>query len=566
MTTAQTTDNALPEAGHTAAPQPPSWLVRTGVRSIAAALAAGAAVACLLAWVGSVVFANARIDTYVQQEQAQAQTEATLASASLNMQLGQARSVIQTLSLDHAVVTALAKFGPQVEPSKTPQPERGAQWLADPDLNPLSERLTRTVQFFGVNSLWLSNAAGDAVAEGHAEGLPPFIGTNYADRAYFKAAQQGQPGRQFAIGRSTNVYGLFLSAPVLNDGQFIGMVGVNMPVPAMGRAIAGMTAVVTDDLGVIVLTHEPSRLMQAMPDAGVNALTTEARDARYKRTQFQPAGLTTLAVDDSPTLFRLRTFSQPYVMASQATEDGSLRVYAMRTLGEPLANYRRDQLWWFGLVCLLALATALLLGLAAQYLIATQGQQAALLALNQALAREARTDALTGCANRRHFLHTLAQERDRSARHQLDLCVLSLDIDHFKRVNDTYGHAAGDEVLKHFVATINSQLRQADLLGRLGGEEFSILLPHTSAPEARLTAERIRAAVEAAPADADGTRIAITVSIGGVQWAVEHNEPLDSLLAQADHALYAAKHAGRNRVAWAAQPGPCVANPPATAA
>lgn len=120
MTTAQTTDNALPEAGHTAAPQPPSWLVRTGVRSIAAALAAGAAVACLLAWVGSVVFANARIDTYVQQEQAQAQTEATLASASLNMQLGQARSVIQTLSLDHAVVTALAKFGPQVEPFKNP--------------------------------------------------------------------------------------------------------------------------------------------------------------------------------------------------------------------------------------------------------------------------------------------------------------------------------------------------------------------------------------------------------------------------------------------------------------
>ncbi|HRK39879.1 MAG TPA: GGDEF domain-containing protein [Burkholderiaceae bacterium] len=216
-------------------------------------------------------------------------------------------------------------------------------------------------------------------------------------------------------------------------------------------------------------------------------------------------------------------------------------------------------------MCLLALATALLLGLAAQYLIATQGQQAALLALNQALAREARTDALTGCANRRHFLHTLAQERDRSARHQLDLCVLSLDIDHFKRVNDTYGHAAGDEVLKHFVATINSQLRQADLLGRLGGEEFSILLPHTSAPEARLTAERIRAAVEAAPADADGTRIAITVSIGGVQWAVERNEPLDSLLAQADHALYAAKHAGRNRVEWAEQPGPVGANPPATA-
>lgn len=88
----------------------------------------------------------------------------------------------------------------------------------------------------------------------------------------------------------------------------------------------------------------------------------------------------------------------------------------------------------------------------------------------------------------------------------------------------------------------------------MGGEEFSILLPHTTAPEAALTAERIRAAVEATHAVADGTRIAVTVSIGGAQWAADRHLSIDGLPAQADQALYAAKHAGRNRVEWAAPP------------
>lgn len=536
------------------APHRDSWLVRTGTRPIAWMLGVSTLLACLMAWVGSTTLANARLDAYLAQETAQARSDALLASANLNLQLGQARSVIQTLSIDQAVVSALARFGPNVQPSPLPQPERGARWLADPTLQPLSERLMRTVAYFQVNSLWLSNAAGDAVATGQAEGMPPFTGTNYADREYFKAAQRGQPGRQFAVGRVTNSYGLLLSAPVQLNGQFIGMVGTNVPVPKFGVTIEGMDAVVTDDLGVIVLANDPSRLMQAMPDATVHTLPPDAQDKRYKRTRFDTTHLAPMQTDGSNPLFRLRTYSQSYVMASQATDDGSLRVYVLRHLGEPFANYRRDQLWWFSLVCLLVLSTATLMGLAAQHLIATQTQQRALQELNQALAREARTDALTGCANRRYFLHTLEQERDRSARYGVDMCVLCLDIDHFKRVNDTYGHAAGDEVLKHFVATIHSQLRQADLLGRLGGEEFSILLPHTAAPEAALTAERIRAAVEASHAVANGTPIAITVSIGGAQWAAASHLSVDKLLAQADQALYTAKHAGRNRVEWAAPP------------
>jgi len=148
-------------------------------------------------------------------------------------------------------------------------------------------------------------------------------------------------------------------------------------------------------------------------------------------------------------------------------------------------------------------------------------------------------------------MQALEDEHSRSSRYGFDLCVLSMDIDHFKRVNDTYGHAAGDEVLKHFVTTIQRHLRDVDSLGRVGGEEFSILLPQTPAEGGAMLAERIRASVEASPVTFGTLNIAVTVSIGGVEWKPGHTQSMQGVLARADEALYAAKHGGRNRVEWA---------------
>jgi diguanylate cyclase (GGDEF)-like protein len=310
-------------------------------------------------------------------------------------------------------------------------------------------------------------------------------------------------------------------------------------------------AVITDDLGVIVLAKDPALLMQTMPGATVETLTAEARNKRYKRTNFELADISPISAGGPHTLYRWRKESRPHMMESISTEDGSLQVHVLRDLGEPFSNIRSDQMEWFGLVSGLVLVTAALLGIAAQFVISTKTQQDALLHLNEELAREANTDALTGCANRRNFVRQLERERDRSDRYNFDMCVLSLDIDHFKRVNDTHGHAAGDEVLKHFVAIIQSNLRQIDLLGRVGGEEFSILLPQTSVEGGATMAERIRAAVEAAPAVFGAIRIGITVSIGGVQWQPGRIQSVNRMLALADEALYTAKESGRNRVEWA---------------
>ncbi|WP_273536693.1 diguanylate cyclase [Pseudomonas sp.] len=163
------------------------------------------------------------------------------------------------------------------------------------------------------------------------------------------------------------------------------------------------------------------------------------------------------------------------------------------------------------------------------------------------LSQFANTDALTGVSSRRSFLHRLEAELARTGRHGDCLSLLMLDIDHFKRVNDCYGHPIGDAVLKQFTTICTRMLRSRDLFGRLGGEEFAIALPHTDAEGARCVAEKIRLAIAQAPIMTPGGTIHITVSMGLACTHVDRVD-VDQLIAKADGALYAAKHEGRNQV------------------
>jgi len=157
-------------------------------------------------------------------------------------------------------------------------------------------------------------------------------------------------------------------------------------------------------------------------------------------------------------------------------------------------------------------------------------------------------DALTGLGNRRSFELALAREIDRVARSGEPVLLLALDIDHFKRVNDTHGHAAGDVVLRAVGRALNETVRPMDLVARVGGEEFAILLPNCPAAFGPQVAERIRARVARRPVEIGaGESVAVTVSVGGAfapQW-VRTTPRL--WLDRADLQLYRAKHEGRNR-------------------
>lgn len=161
-----------------------------------------------------------------------------------------------------------------------------------------------------------------------------------------------------------------------------------------------------------------------------------------------------------------------------------------------------------------------------------------------------RTDYLTGAATRRYFFEMAERECARAVRHGLPLSLLALDLDHFKRINDEFGHAAGDVVLQSFVKTVETFLRSTDLCGRVGGEEFCILLPQTDQDGAAALASRILVGVRSAPAIWANQALHYTASLG-VSSLSEKNSTFDGLLRAADKALYRAKSLGRDREALA---------------
>ncbi len=169
--------------------------------------------------------------------------------------------------------------------------------------------------------------------------------------------------------------------------------------------------------------------------------------------------------------------------------------------------------------------------------------------LEDSLRVMATIDHLTGLLNRGHFLELAERELHRSQRYSSPLSLIMLDVDHFKRVNDSYGHAMGDRVLEGLAEVCTDVLRDSDLLGRIGGEEFAACLVECKLERAKLVGERLRKSVAAMKVKDQGASASVTISLGAAQ--AQEGEGLADLMRRADRAMYEAKQAGRNRLALA---------------
>ncbi|MBF0377518.1 MAG: diguanylate cyclase [Desulfamplus sp.] len=540
-------------------------------------------------WHGSGFIADERMKQLIENERLEANGSVDIINTNIGNRLDHIRSIPIVMATEPSLISLLMRFGSDVKPSELMMEERSALWATDPELSRLSCRLGKIVAEIGINSLFVMNAAGDCVAEGHPLEDKAFIGTNYADRKYFLSAKSGENGLQFAVGRVTNAMGLFYSSPVFSNGKFIGAVGARLNIDSLLPMIMERNAFVTDENDIIILTRDTTLLMRMLPHGKIKGVSAEDREKRYKRREFETLDLTKKPDYLSNDLVLFKNQPYPYVMATRSSSDRKINVYVLRDINEAAKRIEQDRLWWFGLLSLIGFLIVLLIFGSMNFVITNRLHRQTLLDLNESLVDQAvalkesnsqlqtanlklasisTTDGLTGIANRRYFDEVLLNEWLRASRSCQPISLVMLDVDFFKKYNDHYGHQAGDECLKIVAHAFDSCVRRSgELAARYGGEEFVAILPGIDGERAFEVAEKIRATVQAQdiPHKMGTEAGVVTVSIGVATLCPVtdydgrfnksdkdgQDRGPDNLLKKADNALYKAKHDGRNRVVLA---------------
>jgi diguanylate cyclase (GGDEF)-like protein len=359
---------------------------------------------------------------------------------------------------------------------------------------------------------------------------PEATAADVSDREYFQA--QSDPGRR----------GFFIGAPVRSrvNGQW--GIPVSHPLPANRFGLTVISANI--DLAVLGSVYGQSR-----PSADGTVLLVRADGVVLSRSPLAEDYVGRALADSAEWRDTVAAGRSGSGQGAAFADDGQNRLFAWLALDDfPLvvitsAVYSEVLHSWLTSVIIL---TALLLSFTIMILVLDLRlfrllRQEAI--YRAELEEAARIDALTGLYNRRTVMARAADELGRAGRYKRPVSLLALDLDFFKLVNDRHGHAAGDKLLAAFAKVLRGQVRDADAAGRIGGEEFLVLMPETDLAAAALVAERIRAATAALDTGFEPA----TVSIGAAAW-LGPDESLDELLSRADAALYRAKAAGRDRV------------------
>lgn len=357
---------------------------------------------------------------------------------------------------------------------------------------------------------------------------------NISDREHFRGAL-AMPERELFIGRptisrATGQYGLPISLRLKHPSHGITVI---FAVIDLGTLTALYETQRQKPTGAIVLLRRDGIVLAKAP-GDMSLLAQSVADGKIF-SEYLPRTQRDLVLLEATATDGLKKFA-----SYSAMNDYPLVLVVSSGYDDVLRLWNKQLLW----IVLIALGVTAAASAAAYRAVSLLN---ALALRSSELLRLATTDVLTGVSNRRHFVDVLEHEFVRARRYNSPLTVLSFDLDFFKRINDGYGHAVGDQALISFAQVAQHDLRDMDLLGRLGGEEFSLLLPNTLAADALVVAERIRGGVAEITIPTDNGMLKFTTSVGVAEMAGA-DASVDDLLRRADTALYRAKTTGRNRV------------------
>lgn len=423
----------------------------------------------------------------------------------------------------------------------------------------INEFLSAFSLSIGIDSAFVTNTKGEVTYNSSANSPTDMTGLDMSSHLHIDNALNRLPAFEFRYGPPNQRPGYYFSFPIVSESnELLGSASIKVNQETLADAVQQKGVVVADERGIVFLADRPGMLFKALEDAPILTLPKALLQDYYNRDTITliNARETAPRITGQPRMFEVITDGEklPHLVVSTQInlEENTIYLNAY----EPLPDHSRLErelpvaagvlvlgtltLWW-------ALSASVVYTLRARwYRQELQASNNQLESVNQELSELALHDPLTGCANRRGLSQRVDEEMDRATRYGRPLSVAVIDIDHFKNLNDKYGHQAGDQALKHLVQLIQPRLRNTDFLARAGGEEFVILMPETVKEAAEFVLERIREVIASESFYSDRGIIHMTISIGIA--CLNSGETGNELIERADVMLYQAKKAGRNQV------------------
>jgi diguanylate cyclase (GGDEF)-like protein len=525
---------------------------------------AGLVIGVALCWAGASAVADAMGARDIQQvADARRQLAEQVAGGMANQitaDVALLRAIPQTIAQIEAIPQAAARVDTQ-RWNLMDEGSRAKEALAHTEVQAACAFLNTVNGNLGLDYTWVVNTHGYVVLASNAGQPESFVGVQSALQPFMKEAMLGGLGEQFTIGRVTGVPGLFFSAPVYDDnGHLVAALATKVNLARLQHWVSHTTSLVADANGLIILSTDTSLVGKILPDSRLARMTPSERFNEYQRVDFDawPYLPSVQSHRDVPAwvppevrnalVWREGSAVPSLLITRSASADLSAVVAEpLVAWSQQLATHARYRMLGFALFVSILLTFMLVMWSLLrerQHHRVTRHLNQRLQRTNSALANEAHFDHLTGVLMRRRFLALFETVLTRAQTRGESVVLVLADLDHFKRINDTWGHAVGDLALQRFASIATSVLRSSDLIGRLGGEEFAIVMSRTTLDAATEVVERLRTAV----AEVDETLpsgLVMTVSLG--MTACRAGDAASEMLKRADLALYRAKDSGRNR-------------------
>ena len=299
----------------------------------------------LLSWFVADATQKSHTRQLIQNETVALDTLAGNTAQAIDFGLDYLHGIPALVARGELIPAAMSHFG-STTPSIIPFEKRKAIWSNNSSLRSINNYLNQVSISLGADVVWVTNAAGDCIAASNADKPESFVGTNYADREYFRIAKSGKPGRQYAVGRKTNIPGLFFSAPIMINGRFAGVAVAKMDIPRLRHWVSQSDSFISDEHGVIILARDPALEMRSLPEADIEQTVAAERLARYKRTDFPRLAITSWDKDRFPTLRHFDQEQVPMLISGKPITDELLEIRAYKKL-PAVADFERERLKLF---------------------------------------------------------------------------------------------------------------------------------------------------------------------------------------------------------------------------